>query len=165
MRKPIYKLLFGILSVPIYWLSFLVPRTSNIWVFGAWHGNQFNDNTSYLFEHILNTEQNIKAVWLTKNNHLIHELRQKGYCIYHKNSIQGFWYGSRAGVTFINCGYDDVNKYCISRSFIVQFWHGIPLKRIKNDDTINENIQRPPTITLIRNLILKLLQFELLDNA
>ena len=159
MRNPLCKLFFGIISFPFYLISLLIPRSLNIWVFGAWFGNQFNDNTAYLFKYVLCNQSNVKAVWLTKNRQIIKVLRKKGYPIYHKNSIKGFWYGSRAGVTFINCGYDDVNKYCIRGSLIIQLWHGIPLKKIKNDDIINENYQRPPIITLIRNIILKLLPF------
>jgi len=159
LRNPLCKLFFGIISFPFYLISLLIPRSLNIWVFGAWFGNQFNDNTAYLFKYVLCNQSNVKAVWLTKNSQIIKDLRKKGYPIYHKNSIKGFWYGSRAGATFINCGYDDVNKYCIKQSLIVQFWHGIPLKKIKYDDMINENIQRPSIITLIRNSVLRLLPF------
>ena len=148
MRNPLCKLFFGIISFPFYLISLLIPRSLNIWVFGAWFGNQFNDNTAYLFKYVLCNQSNVKAVWLTKNSQIIKDLRKKGYPIYHKNSIKGFWYGSRAGATFINCGYDDVNKYCIKQSLIVQLWHGIPLKKIKSDDMINENIQHPSIITI-----------------
>ena len=74
---------------------------------------------------------------MTKNKHVLHNLRNKGDNVFCKNSIYGLWYGSRAGVTFINCGYDDVNKYCIRGSLIIQLWHGVHLKKIKNDDIIN----------------------------
>ena len=159
MKNPIYKLFFGILSFPLYLLSFLVPRSQYIWVYGSWYGNQYTDNTSYLYEYIKENRPQIQAVWLTRNKRVIIDLRNKGDIVFSKNSIYGLWYGSRAGVTFINCGYDDVNKYCINRSYIVQLWHGIPLKKIKNDDIINENIPRPSFIIFIRNSILKLLPF------
>ena len=159
MKNPAYKLFFGILSFPLFLLSFLVPRSRDIWVFGAWYGNQYTDNTSYLYEYVKETKPEIKAIWLTRNKHVIQNLRNKGDNVFCKNSIYGLWYGSRAGITFINCGYDDVNKYCINRSIIVQLWHGVPLKKIKNDDMINENIQRPSLLTLIRIISIKLLPF------
>ena len=159
MKNPSYKLFFGILSFPLFLLSFLVPRSRNIWVFGAWYGNQYTDNTSYLYEYVKETKPDIKAIWLTRNKHVIQNLRNKGDNVFCKNSIYGLWYGSRAGVTFINCGYDDVNKYCINRSIIVQLWHGVPLKKIKNDDMINENIQHPSLLALIRIISIKLLPF------
>ena len=159
MRNPLYKLFFGIISFPFYLISLLIPRSSNIWIFGAWYGDQYSDNTSYLYEYVIEKKIGIKAIWLTSNQPIVDALQKKGYNVYNKNSIYGFWYGSRAGATFINCGYDDVNKYCIRGSLIIQLWHGIPLKKIKNDDIINENIQRPSIIILIRNIILKLLPF------
>jgi CDP-glycerol glycerophosphotransferase (TagB/SpsB family) len=159
MKHPIYKFFFGMISFPIYLLSHFIPRSKDIWVFGAWYGKQYNDNTSYLFEYADHIRSDIKVVWLTKNKKIISNLRQKGYNVFHKNSLNGFWYGSRAGVTFINCGYDDVNKYCINRSFKVQLWHGVPLKKIKSDDMINENIKRSFITRLIRTSLLKLLPF------
>ena len=159
MNKSVNKLFYGIILYPVYLISKLIPTSNHIWVFGAWYGKLYTDNTSYIYEYVKEKKLGIKAVWLTSNKQAIHDLREQGYLIYHKNSIKGFWHGSRAGATFINCGYDDVNKYCINRSCIVQFWHGVPLKKIKNDDIINENIQRPSIIILIRNIILKLLPF------
>ena len=159
MNKQIKFVVYGIILYPVYLISKLIPTSNHIWVFGAWYGKLYTDNTSYLYEYIKEKKPEIKAVWLTRNKQAIHDLREQGYLIYHKNSIKGFWHGCRAGATFINCGYDDVNKYCINQSYIVQLWHGIPLKKIKNDDIINENIQRPAIITVIRNIIFKFLPF------
>ena len=159
MMKQINKLFFGIIFYPLFIMSKLIPKSNNVWIFGAWYGNKYSDNTSYLFEYIHKEKLSVKAIWLSNNNEIISHLRSMGYRAFNKKSIYGFWYGSRAGATFINCGYDDVNKYCIRGSLIIQLWHGIPLKKIKNDDIINENYQRPPIITLIRNIILKLLPF------
>ena len=142
MKRSFFKLLSGIIFFPIYLVSNLIPRSSKIWVFGAWFGNNYSDNPSYIYEYIINKKLPIDAIWLTNCNIIINDLRAKGFRVYHKFSIYGLWYGSRAGVTFINCGYDDVNKYCISGSLIVQLWHGIPLKKIKNDDLINEIINK-----------------------
>ena len=157
--KQINRLFLGIIFYPLFIMSKLIPKSNNLWIFGAWYGDQYSDNTSYLFEYIYKEKLPIRAIWLSNNNKIISHLRSMGYRAYNKKSINGFWYGSRAGVTFINCGYDDVNKYCIRGSLIIQFWHGIPLKKIKYDDMINENIQRHPTITFIRNSIFKLLPF------
>jgi len=159
MNRQFKKLFFGILSFPVFLISQCFPRSKKIWVFGSWHGTQFSDNTAYLFQYVINNNPNIKAVWLTENKLLIEQLKAKGYQVFHKNSIIGFWYGSRAGFSFINCGYDDVNKYCINRSFIVQLWHGIPLKKIKSDDNINETVNRTLILKLFRYIILKLFPF------
>ena len=56
----------------------MVPVSNNIWVFGAWYGNQYTDNTSYLYEYVKETKPEIKAIWLTRNKHVIQNLRNKG---------------------------------------------------------------------------------------
>ena len=159
LKRSMYKFFFGVISFPFYLSSYFIPRSKHIWVFGAWYGRQYNDNPAYLFEYVKNNKPDIKVVWLTNNKQIINDLRKKGYNVFHKNSIQGFWNGSRAGVTFINCGYDDVNKYCINSSFKVQLWHGVPLKKIKNDDMVNENIEYSFILRSLRVLLLKLLPF------
>ena len=49
-----------------------------------------------------------------------------------KRSLRGFWLTARAGVVVITHGFGDVNRYAVSDAFIVQLWHGIPLKRISS---------------------------------
>jgi len=41
-----------IFLLPIYGLSFLMPRDKNIWLFGSTFGNRFTDNPRYLYLHI-----------------------------------------------------------------------------------------------------------------
>ena len=38
-----------LLGLPIYWLSFCVPRKKNIWLFGSTFGRRFADNPRYLY--------------------------------------------------------------------------------------------------------------------
>jgi len=159
LSKTLKKLFFGIICYPIYLFSKLIPKSNNIWIFGAWFGEKYTDNPSYLYEYVNNKYPDIKSVWLSNNKNEIYKLRKNGICVNHKYSLLGFWYGSRASVSFINCGFEDVNKYCINNSLIVQFWHGVPLKKIKYDDMINENIQRHPFINIVRNVLLILFPF------
>tara|TARA_B100000945_G_C20394343_1_gene604004 strand:- start:98 stop:1315 length:1218 start_codon:yes stop_codon:yes gene_type:complete len=151
-KRYIKKIIFGILCSPVYIVCSFIKRDRHIWVFGSWYGKTYSDNSAYLFEFVNSYKKNIKAIWITKNRKVISLLKGKGYQVYHAYSIFGLWYGSRAGVTIINCGYDDVNKYCIVKSFIVQLWHGIPIKKIKKDDKLN-NIES-------QNNFLKLIKFH-----
>ena len=43
---------------------------------------------------------------------------------------RGWWATARAGVVVVTHGQGDVNRYATSGAFLVQLWHGIPLKRI-----------------------------------
>lgn len=127
-----------VLMTPIYWISRLVPKNKNIWIFGAWFGEQYNDNSKYLFEYVNQYQPQIKAIWLSKNKEVINRIRAKGYIAYHSYSITGFAYSSLAKICIVNHGIVDVNKF-VPPSFIINLWHGIPLKKIMYDDLINRS--------------------------
>ncbi len=42
-----------IFSVALYGLNFLVPRSRRIWVFGAWYGLRYSDNSKYFRRRIM----------------------------------------------------------------------------------------------------------------
>jgi len=159
MNRQINKLFFGVLLFPIYLLGKLVPKSDNLWIFGAWYGNRYSDNTSYLFEYVNKEKTDVTAVWLSNKSEIISNLRSKGYEAYYKNSILGFYYGCRASATFVNCGYSDVNIYAIKKSLKVQLWHGIPLKKIKYDDEINENKHHNSLYKFIKSALLCIFPF------
>src|SRR5690606_5992643 len=46
-------------------------------------------------------------------------------------------------VVVVTHGFGDVNRYAVSGAFVVQLWHGIPLKRIGLD---SPETLRPPTL-------------------
>ena len=159
MNRELNKLFFGVLLYPIYLLGKIIPKSENMWIFGAWYGNRYSDNTSYLFEYVIKEKKEITAVWLSDKREIISNLRSKGFKAFHKNSILGFYYGCRAAVTFVNCGYSDVNMYAVGKSLKVQLWHGIPLKKIKYDDKINENKYHNPFYNGIKSALLFIFPF------
>ncbi len=136
MKNKIFRLLKDGLNIPIYWFSFFIPKSKKIWVFGAWFGNKYTDNSKALYEYTLNYKE-IKAIWLTHNKKVYSELKQKQYRVYYINSFLGYYYGARARYIFVSTGIHDVNKYVTCSQFIVQLWHGTPLKKILSDDKFN----------------------------
>ena len=66
-----------------------MPRSKNIWVFGAWYGQQYSDNTSYLFEYVNKNKNDIKSIWLTKKKNIYNLLKDKGYNVFYVNSFLG----------------------------------------------------------------------------
>ena len=159
MNKQVKKLLYAILLYPLYIISKIIPKSDNVWIFGAWYGNRYSDNTAYLFEYVNREKVGIDAIWLSKKEEIVSKIRSRGFRAYNKNSIFGFWYGCRAVITFINSGYNDVNIYAIGKSIKVQLWHGIPLKKIKYDDTINENRYHNPVYRNIKSILLIIFPF------
>lgn len=144
---PIIFNLTEILFFPINYISYIFPRDKSIWVFGAWRGHRYSDNSRYLFEYVLKNEKEVQPIWLTRNREIIDLVRESGGEAYLVNSLKGIWFAFRASKTFINEGLDDVNVFGISGSQKIQLWHGSPLKKIGFDarnhfyDQQNQNIQ------------------------
>ena len=159
MNRQLNKLFFGVLLYPIYLFGKIIPKSENMWIFGTWYGNCYSDNTSYLFEYVNKEKKDVTAVWLTNKSEIISNLRSKGMKAFHNNSPLGFYFGCRAAVTFVNCGYSDVNLYAVGKSLKVQLWHGIPLKKIKYDNKINENKHHNPFYKGIKSALLFIFPF------
>lgn len=132
MKQIIYNLT-EILFFPINFFSVIVPRKKNVWVFGAWRGHRYSDNSRYLYEYVLKNEREIRPIWLTRNKKLIELVHNDGGEAYLVNSLKGIWFAFRASTTVINEGLDDVNVFGIIGSKKIQLWHGTPLKKIGID--------------------------------
>lgn len=129
--KTVITLIFGDL---IYLISYFVPKDRNLWVFGAWFGEKYADNSKYLFEYLNKKHPEIRAVWLTKNKESFDLITQKGYEVYLMNSFKGYKIGLKASKAIISTGIEDIIPYTCGRTKIIQLWHGSPLKRIMFDD-------------------------------
>lgn len=122
------------LFLPFWWLQLLVPRNKNIWVFGAWYGLKYSDNSRYLFEYVNKNESGIKAIWITKSKKVHEYLESEGYTSYMAFSLKGIYYCLIAKFVFVSSIKRDVNELFINGAKKIQLWHGNPMKKIGNDD-------------------------------
>jgi len=129
------------LSLPLETLVRLLPRDKNTWVFGAWFGLRFADNSKYLFLHVLRRDAHVTAIWLARSPQARSGVREAGGTAVHPFSPAGIYYQLRAGVVVISVSLDDVGWLWTAGARIVQLWHGTPLKRIGRDD---DRFDRPP---------------------
>jgi CDP-glycerol glycerophosphotransferase (TagB/SpsB family) len=123
---------------PLYLFSMLVPRTRRLWVFGAWYGKRYSDNSRYLFEYVRREHPDIRAVWLSRDFAIVRDLRASDHEAYLANSWMGFWLSCRAGLAVLASSVSDVNHIGAAGARHLQLWHGTPLKKIKRDDDLNE---------------------------
>lgn len=132
--KKIKRFLTVVFLWPVYYLSYLVPRSKKIWVFGSF-SNTFADNSKYLFlqQHIVKASTGITSVWITKSEDLAVEMRKNGYKSYQKKSLQGIWYCLRASVYVYSWTVRDTNFWLSGGARYVSLWHGIPFKKIGSD--------------------------------
>ena len=133
MRRLIKYFLYT-LYLPFWWLQRLIPRNKNIWVFGAWYGNRYSDNSRYFYEYVRKHHSEIKSIWLTRNSEIQEEIRLTGAKVYSVNSFKGIYYSLLAKNVFISSGKQDVNALCIHGANWIQLWHGSPAKKIGLDD-------------------------------
>jgi len=134
--RYLVKLPLYIFKDIIYLTSSIIPKNKNLWVFGAWFGEKYADNSKYLFEYINKNHHEIRTIWLTRNKDTLKLIRSKRYEAYLIYSLNGFLLSMRSKVTIVTVGLSDVNMATISNNQIVNLWHGTPLKKIMYDDRI-----------------------------
>ena len=85
--------------VPLLFLDWLVPKKRNIFLYGAFAGDLYGENSRFMFEYALKNEPQIKHYWVTANKQLYLELKRKfpENVIYAK-SLRGCWKILRAKV-------------------------------------------------------------------
>jgi CDP-glycerol glycerophosphotransferase len=132
-----------LLRIPLYaagrLLTLITPRTRDTWVFGC--GGGIGDGALALWR--VASDEGVTAVWLVENDRDAADARAHGIPTLPKHSVAGLWRTARARVIVITHGFGDVNRYAVSGGFVVQLWHGIPLKRIGVD---SPETLRPPGI-------------------
>lgn len=112
--------------------SFIIPKNNHLWIFGAWLGENYSDNSKYLFEYVNNNHPKIRAVWLTKNSATRDLVRSHGHEAHLARSLHGLSLRIRSGVWIVCVSISDIHNYSwrIGRVKVVQLWHGTPLKKI-----------------------------------
>ncbi|MDN3309629.1 CDP-glycerol glycerophosphotransferase family protein [Microbacterium oryzae] len=118
--------------LPLYGLgrlaTLVIPRTDR-WAFGC--GAGVGDGPLALWR--VAAADGRRAVWLSTSEAEATEAAALGIPTVPRLSWRGFWATARAGVLVVAYGTGDVNPYAVSGGFLVQLWHGIPLKRIGLD--------------------------------
>lgn len=133
MRKAL-KYLGLFVFLPLWWLQLLIPRKKNIWVFGAWNGDRFSDNSKYLFLHAKNYHPEIAPIWLTRNKLIRDKIRKEGGTAFLMHEIRGIYYSLRARAIIVSSGKNDINNLFVNGAMLIHLWHGNPLKKIGLDD-------------------------------
>lgn len=113
-----------------YLLKLNFMRDKNLWIFGAWEGNKYDDNTKYFFEYINKYHKEIRAIWISNNPEIINEVREKGFEAELSYSKAGKIIQLKAGKAFLTNGIDDFdNINYIYGAQIIGLWHAVPIKR------------------------------------
>ena len=141
-----------LLRIPLYLAgrigTLVVPR-GNRWVFGC--GAGIGDGALALQRHA--AARGHDTLWLTTSEREDRDAAALGVRTLRKRGLRGWWATARAGVVVVTHGLGDVNRYAVSGAFVVQLWHGIPLKRIGLDSPATTQVPAIPGASLLRRLV------------
>lgn len=142
-----------LLAIPLYLagraLTLVVPRTRGSWVFGSAAG--ISDGALALWHE--RAAHGRQAVWLVRTDAQARDAAALGIPHVRADSWRGLWLTARAEVVVVTHGFGDVNRYAVSGSYLVQLWHGIPLKRIGIDSPETVRSSLLPSSRLVRRLL------------
>lgn len=121
-----------------------IPINKKLWLFGAWSGNLYSDNTKCVFEYVNSTKNDTKCVWISRNDSVVEQVRKAGFRAYKELSIKGLWYSARAQAAFCTEHAEDVSRFLNKKTKIINLWHGMGIKAVgiesgwENDKTEKE---------------------------
>ncbi|QFU01532.1 CDP-glycerol:poly(glycerophosphate) glycerophosphotransferase [Halomonas sp. THAF5a] len=133
MRSYLLRLMHQVAWLPMCLPALLWPRDPRLWVFGAWHGRQYADNTGHLYRHVRDHEPALRGVWLTHDAEVVRQVRQEGGEAAMAYSLQGILLSLRAGRVLVTHSAEDVNSHASLGAELVNLTHGTPLKRMGRD--------------------------------
>ena len=90
-------------------ISKLVPKKKNLWLFGCWDGHLYADNSKYMYEYIQENCPEVKCVWISKERSIVSMLKKQGKRVKSARSISGIWSLMRAEVFFETSGFNDLS--------------------------------------------------------
>jgi len=127
-------MLTWILSPWMFLLAIIFPKDKKLWLFGAWFGERYGDNSKAFFEFVVTKNQGIKAYWVYKSKSLGDSLLQQNIPCVYAYSLRGIYLQLRAKVFISSINSTDFIPFFLSfRNFYVQLWHGSPIKKVGLD--------------------------------
>jgi len=145
-----------VLRLPLYALgalaTLLVPRTPRLWVFGSGIGVGEGALPLYRAARAI-LPDSVRLVWLAGSSAELTAAIAAGLDAERRSGWRGFRLTLRARVLVVTHGFGDVNRYATRRGFVVQLWHGIPLKRLHLDSDATLRVSFLPNHRLVRAVL------------
>jgi CDP-glycerol glycerophosphotransferase (TagB/SpsB family) len=120
--------------LPLYLLSGLAQRRTDLWVFGSWGGQRFADNSAAFFLYCnKHLNDGTECVWISHRRSIVREVRAMGFAAHWWWSPAGMISCLRAGVHVFDCFPKDANFWLSRGAKLVNLWSGVPLKSFERD--------------------------------
>lgn len=153
-----------VLRLPLYALGALVtlvvPRTPRLWVFGS--GIGVGEGALPLYRLARATlPASVRLVWLAGSAAELSTARELGLDAEPRSGWRGLCLTLRARVLVVTHGFGDVNRFATRGGYVVQLWHGIPLKRLHLDSPAALRVSFLPNHRLVRAVVARAYRFTL----
>ncbi len=139
--RLLIKLILSCLFLPVWWLCGLFPRNKKLWIFSAWFGQKYSDNSRAMFEYVLKNHPEINCVWITKDKTLVAKLIAQNKNAVYSKSLKCMLLTLRASTLFTTTGGEFFYGFCNGIKHYA-LWHGMPLKKILYDDSFSGQIKK-----------------------
>jgi len=151
-----------VLRLPLYALgalaTLLVPRTPRLWAFGS--GIGVGEGALPLYRAARSAlPDSVRLVWLAGSSAELTAAIAAGLDAELRSGWRGFRLTLRARVLVVTHGFGDVNRYATRGGFVVQLWHGIPLKRLHLDSDATLRVSFLPNHRLVRAVLARAYRF------
>ena len=142
IRRQIRAKLRNLISFICYWGFTAVPKKKNLWVFSAFCKKGYMDNSRYLYEWVTERHPEIEAYWVTMDDEVYRNLREKGKPVLKMRTWMCIKKLCRAEIAFtdhfVMSDYDNFSGFN-DRIKVVQLWHGVGLKAIGHLENTDVN--------------------------
>jgi len=126
----IYKIFIGLF---LKMGSPFIEKEPKLWVFGAFYGTRFIENSKYFYYYVSKQNQE-KCIWVAKNKKLVHELNSKGFPCVYNYSIEGMLTTLKAKYYVFSTSRNDIDFFFHGKkTVIINLFHGMPIKKIVKD--------------------------------
>ncbi len=129
-----------LLLLPVYWLSFVVPKDKKIWLFGSTFGRRFADNPRYLYlyAHQHREEIQVRPIWISHKKNIVEFLNENGYEAYYYHSLKGIWYCLRGKIYIFDNYSKDISFWLSGGAVKFNLWHGSGNKKTNYDNKFDK---------------------------
>jgi CDP-glycerol glycerophosphotransferase (TagB/SpsB family) len=138
--QKLTRLIREVVGCPVGWCARYVPRDKFLWCFGAYNGLRYADHSRMLFEEVREKYPEINAIWSTKSRRVYEHLKSRHVPVVLQGTARGFWTTLRAGVCIYTHYAHDHSRLAACGAFKVQLWHGIPLKKFKEQTNVGRGV-------------------------
>lgn len=134
LLKNTIKLISAIARLIFWHAELLIPRNKDRWIFGAWFGDRYTDNSRAMYEYVLKNMPQIKPMWLTRRKEIFEKLKSEGKPVEYLSSIKGKFYALTSSVAFITVDRPEVNGYYLHGAKLIWLYHGMLMKYVMSDE-------------------------------